>query len=228
MILTGGAARRFGGGDKPGALVGGRSLVERVAAAVAAAGRLVVVGERRELARPGTIFTREDPPEGGPVPAVRAGVVHCHADWVALLAGDLPFFTATDVERLLTAAAGQARDALVDESGPARAVLVDDGGPAGDVPVGDGGRSGDVPVGDGGSAGAVLVDDTGREQWLAGVWRRWVLVEALGRYDGRSLHGLLAPLGPAKVDAGADGRTPWFDCDTPADLALANQQEETR
>ncbi|GAA0967410.1 hypothetical protein GCM10009555_011060 [Acrocarpospora macrocephala] len=178
IVLTGGRASRFGGADKPGALVGGRSLVERVAAAVSTAHRLIIVGDRRELAHPGeVVFTREDPPGGGPVPAVRAGLVYAGQPWVALLAGDLPFFTSADVETLLLAA----------------------------------------------GTGAVLVDDTGREQWLAGVWRRDVLTDALARYDGRSLHGVLGPLEPARV--AVRDRVPWFDCDTTDDLALANRRE---
>ncbi|GAA0444300.1 hypothetical protein Acor_26880 [Acrocarpospora corrugata] len=178
LVLTGGRASRFGGGDKPGALVGGRSLLERVVTAVAGADRLIIVGDRREIDWPGELlFAREDPPGGGPVPALRAGLVHAAAPWVALLAGDLPFLTALDVEALLAAA----------------------------------------------GTGAVLVDDTGREQWLAGVWRREVLAGALARYDGRSLHGVLGPLEPALV--AVRDRVPWFDCDTADDLAQANRQE---
>lgn len=66
--------------------------------------------------------------------------------------------------------------------------------------------------------GAVLVDDDGREQWLAGAWRTAELARALARYEGRSLHGLLAPLAPARVRL--PGR-PWFDCDTADDLRRA-------
>ncbi|GHH71230.1 hypothetical protein GCM10017673_24380 [Streptosporangium violaceochromogenes] len=70
----------------------------------------------------------------------------------------------------------------------------------------------------GAGTGAVLVDDDGREQWLAGAWCTAELVRALARYDGRSLHGLLAPLAPARVRL--PGR-PWFDCDTADDLRRA-------
>ncbi|GAA0374689.1 hypothetical protein GCM10009530_26510 [Microbispora corallina] len=116
VILAGGRAERLGGADKPGALVGGRPLVERVAAAVAAARALVVVGPPRTGLR--AVFTREDPPGGGPVPALRAGLAEVAAPWVALLAADLPFLTAAHVSALL-------RAALPDAAG---AVLVDDGG----------------------------------------------------------------------------------------------------
>ncbi|MGH3376563.1 MAG: NTP transferase domain-containing protein, partial [Actinoallomurus sp.] len=47
VVLAGGGARRLNGADKPGLRVGGRSLVAWVAAAVADAERLVLVGPRR-------------------------------------------------------------------------------------------------------------------------------------------------------------------------------------
>ena len=71
-------------------------------------------------------------------------------------------------------------------------------------------------------AGAVLIDDDGREQWLAGVWRTAVLVRALAGYEGRSLHGLLAPLSPVKLHLTGE---PWFDCDTVDDLQRARSGE---
>lgn len=99
MVLAGGAARRLGGADKPGLVVGGRSLVTRVAAAVAGASRLVLVGPPRpELPR--AVVVQEDPPGGGPVPALRAGLAVTRAPWVAVLAADLPFLTARHVEEL--------------------------------------------------------------------------------------------------------------------------------
>ncbi|WP_311931609.1 NTP transferase domain-containing protein [Microbispora sp. H11081] len=116
LILAGGRAERLGGADKPGALVGGLPLVERVAAAVRGARAVVVVGPPRDL--PGVVFTREDPPGGGPVPALRAGLAEVTAPLVVLLAADLPFLTAGHAGALLGA---------VPEGG-AGAVLVDDGG----------------------------------------------------------------------------------------------------
>jgi molybdopterin-guanine dinucleotide biosynthesis protein A len=71
-----------------------------------------------------------------------------------------------------------------------------------------------------GAGGAVLVDETGREQWLAGCWRADGLRRAADGYTGSSLHGLLAPLRPARVAIRpADGEPPpWLDCDTESDL----------
>jgi hypothetical protein len=71
----------------------------------------------------------------------------------------------------------------------------------------------------------VLLDDGGRPQWLASCWRTAVLRDALDRYQGGSLHGLLRPLRPALLAyAPAPGEPPpWLDCDTPEDLALARR-----
>ncbi|GLW99736.1 NTP transferase domain-containing protein [Microtetraspora sp. NBRC 16547] len=185
VILAGGRAERLGGLDKPGALVGGRSLIERVAAAVPGARTLVVVGPPRPGPGPleRAVHTRENPPGSGPVPALRAGLALVTADEVALLAADLPFLDAEHVTALFDAA---------------RAA---------------------------GANGAMLLDDESREQWLAGVWRAEPLREALARYTGHSLRGLLGPLGPVtlRLAPGADGRAPWFDCDTMDDLDRARR-----
>ncbi|MEV0970552.1 molybdenum cofactor guanylyltransferase [Microtetraspora glauca] len=188
VILAGGRAERLGGLDKPGEPVGGRPLIERVAAAVPGARTLVVVGPPRPgrgLER--AVHVREDPPGSGPIPALRAGLALVTEDEVALLAADLPFLDAGHVTALFAAA---------------RAA---------------------------GAPGAVLVDDEGREQWLTGVWRSGPLRAALESYTGRSLRGLLGPLGPAaiRLASRADGCDPWFDCDTMDDLDRARRSRVT-
>lgn len=115
MILAGGAARRLGGVDKPGLVVGDRTLLERVAAAVPAAGRIIVVGPPRE--RPAARYVREDPPGGGPVPALRRGVAEVAAPWLVLLAGDLPFVEPRHVTMLRLAADGHDGALLLDAEG---------------------------------------------------------------------------------------------------------------
>jgi molybdopterin-guanine dinucleotide biosynthesis protein A len=181
VILAGGRARRLGGADKPGMLVGGRPLIARVVEAVAGAGRTVIVGPPRPDL-PGTITIREDPPASGPVPALRTGLTQVRAAWMVLLAADLPFLRAGHVEELLAQARRHGR-------------------------------------------GTVLVDGDGREQWLAGAWCTAALRDAVDGYPGGSLGGLLGPLGPAVVGSGDDPRPPWFDCDTPAELAFAADLE---
>jgi molybdopterin-guanine dinucleotide biosynthesis protein A len=115
VILAGGAARRFGGADKPALLVGGRSLLDRVLDAVS--GQAVVVGPPRSTQRP-VLTVREQPPGGGPVAGLAAGLPHVASPLVALLAADLPFLTA-EVLVLLENSLGSADDGalLVDDDG---------------------------------------------------------------------------------------------------------------
>jgi molybdopterin-guanine dinucleotide biosynthesis protein A len=119
VVLAGGAARRLGGADKPGLDVGGTPLLDRVLAACAPAGTTVVVGPERATARP-VRWVREQPPGGGPVAAVAAGLGQVSGEFVLLLAADLPFFDAATAARLLLALAGApgtAAAALVDADG---------------------------------------------------------------------------------------------------------------
>jgi len=115
IVLAGGSGRRLGGVDKAGVVLGGRTLLDRALAAVAGAAPVVVVGPER--AADGVVWTREDPPGGGPVAGLAAGLaVVTDVDFVAVLAVDQPGVTASTVDRL--------RAAVGDASG---AVLVDDG-----------------------------------------------------------------------------------------------------
>ncbi|MGA5450268.1 NTP transferase domain-containing protein [Streptomyces umbrinus] len=102
VVLAGGAARRLGGADKPGVHVGGRALLDRVLAACSGAEVTVVVAEPRPTARP-VEWAREDPPGGGPLAALEAGLRHTAAAYVVVLSADLPFLDEKTVERLLTA-----------------------------------------------------------------------------------------------------------------------------
>ena len=117
VVLAGGSARRLGGIDKPALLVGEQSLLDRVLTAVADASVTVVVGPRRTTVRE-VVWTREDPPGGGPVAALAAALPHVQAPVVAVLAADLPFLDAATVHGL-RAAVGEADDGalLVDDTG---------------------------------------------------------------------------------------------------------------
>ncbi len=130
LILAGGEARRLRGIDKPMVEVGGRTLLDRVAEACIAAaggsGEVVLVGPSRTTERD-LRWVREDPPGGGPVAAIAAGLAAFPAagdrsdPWVGVFASDLPFLTAQTVHSLWTAAAGA-------EPGCDGAVAVDDEG----------------------------------------------------------------------------------------------------
>ncbi|GHH05236.1 NTP transferase domain-containing protein [Streptomyces lanatus] len=116
VVLAGGAARRLGGVDKPGVRVGGRPLLDRVLAACADARTSVVVAEPRATARPVT-WAREDPPGGGPLAALGAGLRHTTAESVVVLSADLPFLDEGTVQRLLAALrTGDADGALLTDA----------------------------------------------------------------------------------------------------------------
>lgn len=118
IVLAGGAAKRLGGIDKPAVRVGGRTLLDRVLAACEGAARTVVVGGRLPTVRP-VRWAREDPPGGGPLAALDAGVRCVEADTVLVLSADLPFLGEPTVRRLVEA---------LDTSGREAALLVDPDG----------------------------------------------------------------------------------------------------
>ncbi|MGW8697294.1 NTP transferase domain-containing protein [Streptomyces eurythermus] len=117
VVLAGGAARRLGGADKPGVRVGGRALLDRVLAACADARTTVVVAAPRPTARP-VRWTREDPPGGGPLAALAAGLRHTTAGHTVVLSADLPFLRPGTLRRLLTALRDTGADgALLTDAG---------------------------------------------------------------------------------------------------------------
>jgi molybdopterin-guanine dinucleotide biosynthesis protein A len=93
VVLAGGRAARLGGQAKPQLDVGGRPMLAAVLAAVADATPRIVVGPPQPVP-PEVVVVREEPPRGGPVAALRAGLAAVATDVVAVLACDLPFLTA--------------------------------------------------------------------------------------------------------------------------------------
>jgi molybdopterin-guanine dinucleotide biosynthesis protein A len=186
VVLTGGRASRLGGVPKPELRIGGRSMAARVLAAVRDADRSIVVGPAvRDV--PVDLVTREEPPGGGPVAALAAGLVGVRAPMVAVLGADLPFLDAATV-RLL-------REKLAAESA---------------------------------AAVALPVDAEGQDQVLCAVWRTAALRAALAEVGGPAgvpLRAVVAaaPGSVVRVVGDGDGLPPWFDCDTPADLANARE-----
>lgn len=116
VVVAGGGARRMGGVDKLALPVGDRSVLDRVlAAARPRCQTLLVVGPHRPTVVEGVTFVGEEPPGGGPVPAVAAGLGAAGAGRsaiVVVLAGDLPLLAATDVDRLVDALADPSVDAV--------------------------------------------------------------------------------------------------------------------
>ena len=118
IVLAGGRGARLGGRDKPGLVVGNRTLIGAVVAAgtAAGAGQIIVVGPQR-AGLAGVSFVTEQPPGAGPVPALRRGLAEAQPPWVAVLAADLPFLRPDDLGVLLRAAAGRQGAVLADQTG---------------------------------------------------------------------------------------------------------------
>jgi molybdopterin-guanine dinucleotide biosynthesis protein A len=117
IVLAGGAASRLGGAAKPQLKVGGRSLLDRAVGAVSDAARVVVVGPEQPVDR-SVVFCREEPPGGGPVAAIAAGLAHTSADVLLVLAADLPWI-APAVPLLIAALPSSGTALLLDASGRA-------------------------------------------------------------------------------------------------------------
>jgi molybdopterin-guanine dinucleotide biosynthesis protein A len=112
IVLAGGAAKRLGGVDKPSVSVGGRALLDRVLGVCRDAGRTVVVGGRRATARP-VVWAREEPPGGGPLAALDAGVRQIEAQAVLVLSADLPFLGERTVRQLIGTLGTSGREAAL-------------------------------------------------------------------------------------------------------------------
>lgn len=145
VVCAGGAGRRLGGQDKATLVVGGMPLLARVLAAASGAQARVVVGPVRDLpahsedgeavlvesgagsgagaegasAGTGVVWCREEPPGGGPVAAIAAGLAAVRTPMVAVLAADLPFLTGQHLELLRRGAERVGTDVavLVDPQG---------------------------------------------------------------------------------------------------------------
>ncbi|MCW2528669.1 MAG: molybdopterin-guanine dinucleotide biosynthesis protein [Pseudonocardiales bacterium] len=116
IVLTGGASRRLGR-PKTIELVAGRPLLARVTSALTGITRVIIVGPADGAGR-ADVVCREDPPGGGPLAALAAGLIEVTAPLVLLLAGDLPFLTPDVIVQLI---AGLSEDADL-------AIGVDDNG----------------------------------------------------------------------------------------------------
>ncbi|MFW2514622.1 molybdenum cofactor guanylyltransferase [Demequina sp. SO4-13] len=125
IVLSGGASRRLGGTDKASLRVGGASLLDHALAAAAPYAPSVVVGPATED-HPGVSYTRENPPGGGPVAGIAAGLEALDTDtpFVLVMACDMPR-AITALPALVTAADTAAGDGAwaVDAGGRTQPLL---------------------------------------------------------------------------------------------------------
>ncbi|HET7704053.1 MAG TPA: molybdenum cofactor guanylyltransferase [Candidatus Limnocylindrales bacterium] len=117
VVLAGGRSSRFGG-DKLGADVGGRPLLERAIDGVSAVARDVVVvlapGDGRSVG--GNVRTVADPePHGGPLVGLAAGLEVAAESIVVVAGGDMPSLDRDVIELMVRTlvAAGEGTDAVV-------------------------------------------------------------------------------------------------------------------
>lgn len=96
IVLAGGKSSRMRGSDKMSELIGSDTVLNTCVQNISFASPLapiVVVGPHREPPPPLPVArTVEDPPGGGPVPGVRAGMAAMPdgVEFVGLIAGDMP------------------------------------------------------------------------------------------------------------------------------------------
>lgn len=211
IVLAGGAGRRLGGVAKPLLQVGGRSMLDRVLDAVADANPRVVVGPDSLVVPPGVRRVSEQPPGGGPVAALAAGLTA--VDEAARL-------STVDEAARLSAAGAASKLSTVDDVGPGAVAVL-----AADLPfltpqaIAELYRQSTVDC-------AVYVDTEGRRQLLCGVWRTAALRRRLAqipRHHGAALRDLLAGLDVAEVVHQTGGPPPWYDCDSPEELDRAER-----
>ncbi|MBB5981737.1 molybdenum cofactor guanylyltransferase [Kribbella solani] len=100
VVLAGGGSVRFGGVDKAMVVLEGVSLLDRVLMATADAVSTVVVGAVRTTYRE-VAWTVEEPPAGGPVAGLAAGLEYGVAPVVVVVSCDLPWITRTDITTLV-------------------------------------------------------------------------------------------------------------------------------
>jgi molybdopterin-guanine dinucleotide biosynthesis protein A len=119
VVLAGGTAARMDGVDKASVELDGRTLLEHAVDAFLDADEVVVVArDSVPTTRPVT-FVCEDPPRGGPVAGLLAGVdaLLRRPRLVGVLAVDMPHVTPATMRRLRVAAEGRDGAFLADRDG---------------------------------------------------------------------------------------------------------------
>ncbi len=117
VVLCGGSSRRLGR-DKLAEPLGATTVLDVTLAGLPAGWPVVCVGPERSTERAVT-WTVEEPPGGGPVPAIAAGLAHVTTPVVVVLAGDMPFAGPWAV-RLADAVAASLAEAMAARDGDDR------------------------------------------------------------------------------------------------------------
>ena len=116
VVLAGGGSTRFGGVDKAMLVLDGVGLLDRVLTATSGAASTVVVGPVRNTVR--TVdWTVEQPPGGGPVAGIAAGLTVGAAPVVVVVSCDLPWLTGEAVAELVAGVGEHDGYGLLDTDG---------------------------------------------------------------------------------------------------------------
>ncbi len=116
IVLTGGRAKRLGGLDKAALSFDGSTFLERALVATSGAERIICVGPRVPTSVP-VIWTREEPPLGGPAAAVAAGLALVEAPVTMVLSVDAPLVIKEVVDALVSRCTALAASLLADADG---------------------------------------------------------------------------------------------------------------
>lgn len=208
IVLAGGRASRLGGAAKPLLEVGGRTLLDHAVAAVADCDPVIVVGPRMPVAG-NVAWVREDPPFGGPVAAIAAGLAHLETIAPETIAPEPATTEPTTTEPPTTAEPAEVYVLAADLPNADEAVALLRQHPL-------------SPAED----GVCLSDASGRMQWLTGRYRVDALRAAARALpdEGRdaSARALLGGLTLTAVDAGGLAA----DIDTWDDLERARAKTQ--
>jgi molybdopterin-guanine dinucleotide biosynthesis protein A len=117
-ILAGGQARRFGGRDKSGLMVGGRSILARQLETLSslAADVILVADAAARYAGTGIRVVEDRYRGAGPLGGIHAALVASPDPAVLVVASDMPFLNRAVLERLVTAVETDQVDAAVPRS----------------------------------------------------------------------------------------------------------------
>src|SRR5947207_935848 len=116
-VLVGGASSRMGQ-DKARLPLEGKTLLDRVAAAVEeAAGSVTLVGAPERYANLGLRAVPDGRPGCGPLAGIHAALTDSRAEWNLIAACDMPLIAAPFLRSLLDAAESSGADCLI-PSGP--------------------------------------------------------------------------------------------------------------
>jgi molybdopterin-guanine dinucleotide biosynthesis protein A len=111
VVLCGGTGRRFGG-DKTQALIDGVPVLDHVVGQLPPSWPVVCVGPARPTVTPVT-WVREEPPGGGPVAALGAGLAGVSGPVVVVLGGDMPYAAPAATALVASLLADPAVDAVL-------------------------------------------------------------------------------------------------------------------